>query len=224
MFGKNPIRGLEKGSPAILQVQSIFPTFQGEGPFSGYPAVFVRLGGCNLACKFCDTEFESFQALPLEDILNQVENLASNDNKRSRELVVITGGEPFRQPIDLLCSQLISKGFSVQIETNGTLFRPIDPAVHIVCSPKNTGLGYKPIREDLARRVMAYKFIISKNNPLYDHVPEIGQTLYETPVYLQPMDEYDQDKNLNNMQHAIYLANKIGARITLQMHKYLRIE
>jgi len=224
MFGKNPKRPTEKGNGNELLVQSIFATFQGEGPFVGYPAVFLRLGGCNLACSFCDTEFESFRRMTLKDILEQIEQLAHSDNKRNRNLVVITGGEPFRQSIELICSHLVDKNFLVQIETNGTLYRPVHPSVHIICSPKNTGKGYSNIRADLAERVNAYKFIISKTNPHYYNVPEIGQTGLNKPVYLQPMDEYNEDKNLQNIKYTVELANIYGARICLQMHKYLGIE
>ena len=224
MFGKNPPRPPEKGNGDELLVQSIFATFQGEGPFVGYPAVFLRLGGCNLACKFCDTEFETFQEMQLEEILNTIKVLAQVEGKRTRNLVVITGGEPFRQSIELICTELLAQDFLVQIETNGTLYRPLPPSVQIVCSPKNTGQGYKPIRADLAERITAYKFIISKTDQLYNHVPEIAQNAFNAPIYLQPMDEYDADKNLQNIKYTVELADRIGARICLQMHKYLGVE
>ncbi|CAN0594227.1 unnamed protein product, partial [Ectocarpus sp. 12 AP-2014] len=59
MFGDNPIRPPEKGDGLHLMVKQIFKTLQGEGPHVGTPSIFVRLGGCNLACDFCDTEFEN---------------------------------------------------------------------------------------------------------------------------------------------------------------------
>ena len=77
MFGKNPKRPPEKGDGSLLQVVEIFPTLQGEGPFVGQPAVFLRLGGCNLACDFCDTEFEAFAVMPLEEIIEKIVKLAS---------------------------------------------------------------------------------------------------------------------------------------------------
>ena len=55
-----------------IDVQEIFPTLQGEGPFVGYPSVFIRLGGCNLACDFCDTEFDSYKNFSLEKIIIDV--------------------------------------------------------------------------------------------------------------------------------------------------------
>lgn len=220
MFGDNPIRPPIVGYSDVLQVQSIFATFQGEGPFTGEPAVFLRLGGCNLACKFCDTEFESFYDMRQDTVVDQINQLASN----KRKLVVITGGEPLRQPIEQLCAMLIGCGFKVQIETNGTLFRPLHQDVHIVCSPKNTGAGYKRLREDLLARITALKFLVSANLADYSNIGEVGQSDYNIPVYVQPMDEYNEQLNRANMQRALEIAKEYGHRISLQMHKYLNIE
>ncbi|MBI1275764.1 radical SAM protein [bacterium] len=221
MFGQNPKRPIEKGDGQTLQVVEIFPTLQGEGPYTGWPSVFVRLGGCNLACRFCDTEFENFNPMTLPDLLAQVDQLAGG----IRNLVVITGGEPFRQPIEPLCTELLKKGYKVQIETNGTLYRPIPPAVDIICSPKNESGpnkkngGYAPIRPDLAERVNAYKFIISAHMPEYH---DVGLQV-NAPVYVQPMDEHDEVKNAENLAHTVNLAIKKGYRLSLQTHKLLNL-
>ncbi|MCD6035106.1 MAG: 7-carboxy-7-deazaguanine synthase QueE [Rickettsiales bacterium] len=219
MFGKNPKRKALMGDGQILEVQEIFPTFQGEGPYAGWPAVFIRLGGCNLACDFCDTEFESFKEQSLASVLQTVQKLAKNpDGQRVRTLIVITGGEPFRQPISPLCDALLDAGFMVQIETNGTLYRPLDERINIVCSPKNTG-NYAPIREDLLARVSALKFIVSTSKAEYRHVPDVGQGQYNIPVYVQPMDEYDPVKNKANLEYAVRLVEQCGYRLSLQLHK-----
>ena len=222
MFGDNPKRGLLKSNGDVLQVQEIFPTLQGEGPHVGKPAVFLRLGGCNLACSFCDTEFEDFKDFKLDNIISDIEQFSLNsDGQRVRNLVVITGGEPFRQPIEKLCDLLIEKNFTVQIETNGTLFREINQKVEIICSPKNEGSGYADIRPDLLKRINAFKFIISGDNVDYSSIPEVGQTIYKTPVYIQPMDEYDSNKNHKNLQLCKKLADQQGYFLSLQTHKIL---
>jgi len=219
MFGKNPIRPPAMGDGARLAVQEIFPTLQGEGPHTGAPSIFIRLGGCNLACSFCDTEFEDFRDMPLEEILSAVKTHAAG----VRKLVVITGGEPLRQPIAPLCEQLLAAGFQVQIETNGTLYRELPPGVEIICSPKNAGKGYFPIRPDLLERVTAFKFILSRQDPLYMEVPEVGQSEHNTPVYVQPMDEYDEGRNRENRAFAQQIALDKGYRFSLQLHKILGI-
>ncbi len=219
MFGDNPIRPPEKGDGATLQVVSIFPTLQGEGPFAGHPAVFVRLGGCNLACDFCDTEFETFRAMELKNILAEVQKLSGETHR----LVVITGGEPLRQEIAPLCRELISCGYEVQIETNGTLWRDLPQEVHIICSPKISGGHYHALRPDLLARTDALKFIISADHPDYRNVGEVGQRESKTPVYVQPMDQYDPAKNAANQARALELAQANGYRLSLQTHKILGI-
>lgn len=211
MRGNNPIRKPVMDDGQELAVQEVFYTIQGEGPYAGWPAVFVRLGGCNLACDFCDTEFESFATMKLEMLLERVQAL------RPGGLVVITGGEPLRQNIAPLCTALLDAGYMVQIETNGTLFRELPKAVSVVCSPKNTSGTYVPVRGDLLAQVTAFKFLVSATKSGYQQVPEIGQG--SAPVYVQPMDEYDAKKNADNLALATRLALQYGHRLSLQLHK-----
>jgi 7-carboxy-7-deazaguanine synthase len=219
MYGKNPKRPAVIGDGQTLDVQEIFATLQGEGPYAGWPAVFVRLGGCNLACSFCDTEFESFESMPLETILKTIEQTASQNCK----FVVLTGGEPFRQNIEPLCISLISHGYKIQIETNGTIYRNLPEAVDIICSPKVTNNSYHAIREDLLPRIQAFKFIIADDQSTYRDVAEVGQSKHGTPVYVQPMDEQDAQKNTRNTARAVMLAKEHGYRLSLQTHKILGI-
>jgi len=224
MHGTNPIRPPAKGDGSTLELVEIFSTLQGEGPFAGFPAVFVRLGGCNLACSFCDTEFEQFSPVSMTDILSRVKTLAQEEGIRVRRLVVITGGEPFRQPIAPLCEALLASGFQVQIETNGTLWREVPAEVSIVCSPKASGGQYHPIRPDLLARAQALKFLISASDPAYGAVPDVGQGAYDVPVYVQPMDAYDEAENHANRALAVSLAMRHGYRLSLQTHKLLGIQ
>ena len=226
MFGRNPIRPPAKGTGEILDVKHIFPTMQGEGPFAGTPAVFVRLGGCNLACGFCDTEFEDYTAMAVGDIVARVKALAAdNAYPVPTRLVVITGGEPLRQPIGLLCEALLGAGLRIQVETNGTLYRPLPRGVHVICSPKNSsGKGYAPVRDDLLQRADALKFIVSAHQPAYNAVADVGQGVYGTPVYVQPMDEYDAEKNAANMKLAAEMAAREGYKLSLQTHKVIGVE
>lgn len=225
MQGNNPIRKPLAHDGQMLEVKRIFATLQGEGPYVGWPSVFIRLGGCNLACHFCDTDFEDFTAMSMKEAVGEIVHKANDEKgKRVRSLVVITGGEPLRQNIAPLCEALIREGFKVQIETNGTLFRELPEEVDIICSPKNTGGRYFPVREDLLQRINGFKFIISANDPRYDHIDEVGQTIYHTPVYVQPMDEYDDARNAENNKLALELAQTHGYRLSLQTHKLLGIE
>lgn len=224
MHGKNPVRKPEKGDGSELFVQEIFATFQGECYYAGVPSVFIRLGGCNLTCSFCDTEFEDFEKKTVEDIISQADKLSKNSiGKRVRHLIVLTGGEPFRQPINLLCTKLLDQGFIIQIESNGTIFREIPEEVEIVCSPKNPNNNTPKLRDDILQRCNALKFIISASELGYSDVWDVGVDTYDIPIYLQPMDEHDEVKNKANLELVKTLAFENGYNISLQTHKIMEV-
>jgi len=217
MFGKNKILKPEDHDGSYLDVVEIFPTIQGEGPLSGHGATFVRLGGCNLACDFCDTQFDEYQNLHLKEIIEKLDDF-------SAKLVVITGGEPLRQPIEKLCEELLRLNYHVQIESNGTIYRDLPKEVKIICSPKVTNGKYHQIRPDLLARILAFKFIISANQEEYSNISQVGQKEYDTPIYLQPMDEYDEVKNKKNQDLAVKLCQEHNYILSLQIHKILKLK
>lgn len=124
----------------------------------------------------------------------------------------------------MLCDELVNKKYDVQIETNGTLYREINKEVNIVCSPKPTENGYSRIREDLLPRLNALKFLVSKYHKNYEFVPDVGQSNYKIPVYVQPIDEYDDFKNKVNLEYAIEMAKNNCYLLSTQIHKYIGVE
>ncbi len=138
-------------------------------------------------------------------------------------LVVITGGEPFRQPIERLCERLEELGFVVQLETNGTIFRKLPDSVQIVCSPKSVNSVYCRPHVDLLPHISALKFLISASEKNYDHVPELGQSEFQIPVYLQPMDQMDEAKNSENLKLTLELVYRFGYKLSLQIHKIIGV-
>ncbi len=219
MFGKNPKLKVEYGDGRILKVHKIFKTFQGEGPYVGYPSIFIRLSGCNLACSFCDTEFDSYQEMSVDSIMLEVNNISG----QIKTLIVITGGEPFRQNISILCERLIANGNIVQVETNGTIISPELPEqVKIICSPKVSNSKYHKVRPDIIKKAIAVKFIISTHYNEYSDIADVGQG--SLPVYIQPMDEYDREKNVKNLNLAMELCFKYNGILCLQTQKFLGIE
>jgi organic radical activating enzyme len=157
----------------------------------------------------------------------QLENgtLNLNDkNVKSVNLVVVTGGEPFRQEISLLCDILLKDNYALQIETNGTIYRTIPKDVEIICSPKVVGGSYLSIREDLLPNISAFKFLISSNIKEYSSVPELGQKKCNIPVFVQAMDEYKEEINIQNLKLAVDIAINNGYRLSYQIHKNLGIE
>ena len=82
-----------------MLVNEIFTSFQGEGPFIGIPATFLRLSGCNLNCSFCDTDYKESKDLSVELVKESVLNHLKSNNIHT---LIITGGEPFLQWYELV--------------------------------------------------------------------------------------------------------------------------
>ena len=218
MFGRNACLKIDHHNLVNLKVHSIFSTFQGEGPYAGKPAIFIRLSGCNLACKFCDTEFDDFELMSVTHILRTIDKLSDSPN-----LIVITGGEPLRQNITFLTAQLLKRKITVQIETNGTISSNIPLNCQLVCSPKNTSGKYAMLSPKILPHITALKFLISADIDGYKDIYDVGQSKFNIPVYVQPMDQYNPQKNKNNINQTVKIARKHNAFISLQIHKLLNI-
>jgi organic radical activating enzyme len=233
MFGNNPARAQEIGSGQSLWIQEVFYTLQGEGPFSGEPSVFVRTGGCNLKCFWCDTDFESSTWRPeLADLLERIEAV----RPRHCDLIVLTGGEPFRQNIVPLVTALLDQGLRVQMETNGTLWLdlPWTDRLTIVCSPKTRRLD-----ERLIPHIDAYKYVIGAGEtdpadglPIAStQHPDLQDMLFRPPpgsaVFVMPRDDHP-DAPLGqgdlNLLEAKNTALNFGYRFCLQLHKAIGVD
>lgn len=137
-----------------LRVSEVFgPTLQGEGPAAGMPAVFVRLGGCNLSCSWCDSaytwdasRFTLAEEIGTRDVDGLVAEVVDRAGDRA-DLVVLTGGEPLLQQgpaMEAFLVGLRAAGLRVHVETNGTV-APRDPMLNLVqlfvVSPKLPNAG-----------------------------------------------------------------------------------
>ncbi len=235
-LNNQPREKSSQGDGKMLAVNSIFYTIQGEGPFAGCPAVFIRLAGCNLQCPMCDTEYTSRKTMAIDTIVDKVvECAAPGWALAEAPLVVITGGEPFRQPLLPLVRELLRMGVAVQVETNGTLHRPELPFhhkdFHVVCSPK-TG----KIAQGLVPYIKALKYVATAESLMKDGLPQHalahpnnGQVArppkgWKGQVYLQPVDEKDEAKNAANLKAVVESCMLHGYRLCLQVHKIIEVE
>ena len=238
-----PMKAAQDNSSALL-VHSIFDTIQGEGVFAGEPCVFLRLGGCNLQCPACDTEYTNdSKLLDVDTVIDRI----LDRKPRKSNLVVITGGEPMRQRIGVLVSLLNEIGLRVQIETNGTLFDDtIDFStgkVFIMCSPKTGSVNPK-----LEKHITAYKYVGGcderdfsiiggeDHSLMEDGLPRqaLGHTAkpylarphsgFAGKVYLQPIDRQNQEINAHHMQAVVESCLENGYTLCLQMHKIVNVE
>lgn len=218
----------------LVELHSIFPTIQGEGIYAGHPATFVRLAGCNLRCPACDTEYTdgAIKVRP-KYIIDRVSEVSAPN-----KLVVITGGEPLRQDISALLSSLIAEGYTVQIETNGTLapsrntkhvLEQFRTHIKVVCSPKGR------VHAELLNFIDAYKYVLSADHiSVSDGLPTRVLDLKVKPdrphpdfkgtVYVQPMDSKSAAANYRHQSAAIRMAMTFGYVFCLQVHKIINVE
>ncbi len=107
-----------------MRVIEIFASRQGEGLWVGEPSAFVRLGGCHLHCRFCDTPYAAWACEPGEELA--VDEIVDRVASLHQPHVVITGGEPLLFPETVtLTERLDALGFKITIETSGTIERPV---------------------------------------------------------------------------------------------------
>jgi organic radical activating enzyme len=103
-------------SLASLPIMEAFYTLQGEGAFQGHAAYFIRLGGCDVGCHWCDVK-ESWDVSKHPQV--KIQDIVATAQQNPARLAVITGGEPLMHNLDELCIQLKKAGFRTHIETSG---------------------------------------------------------------------------------------------------------
>lgn len=190
-----------------LTVNEIFYSLQGEGGRTGVASIFIRLAKCNLACSFCDTDYERGEKMTLDDVYREIE-------KYGCRWIVWTGGEPTLQLTDAVVSFFREKGYLQAIETNGTRRVPagID---YITCSPKQ---DFEKVRE-LLPVVDELRFPIQKGDPL----PDIS-ILPETTRYLLSPIFDDNTLIQENVDYCISLVKDHPVwALSLQTHKLIGI-
>lgn len=212
LFGKNEIVGRkyfrEAGDKYL--VTSIFFTLQGEGPLAGYPAVFVRLAKCNLACSFCDTYFDSGDWMSVTEIGQKIAKVIDDyfhgwipDWVLHSDTIalILTGGEPSLQELRPLINHFNGRFKAIQIESNGILQMQLPRTTILVVSPKRVekrgkvGQYIKP-HEDTLIRADCLKFVISYEPP-YHSVPawafEWKEIFPYKDIFISPMNIYNEE-------------------------------
>ncbi|MBF0412478.1 MAG: radical SAM protein [Desulfamplus sp.] len=206
-----------------INVCEIFYSIQGESTFSGLPCVFVRLNGCNLNCRWCDTLYakeDEGSVMQIEEILQQLERFECN-------LVEITGGEPLIQKdTPVLVDTLLNKGYQVLVETNGTIsINTIsDKCIRIVdikCPSSGESKKNLFCNIDILGEQDEIKFVIADKTD-YDFAKDIiintnlkhinASRIHISPVY----------GSIKPEQLASWMLNdKIKARLSMQLHKII---
>lgn len=202
-----------------MRITEIFHSIQGESSHAGRPCVFVRLTGCNLRCRWCDSvyTFTGGEKIGLEDVVERVRSFGCN-------LVEITGGEPLAQPEAFtLIERLCNDGYEVLIETSGSIdITPVDPRAKIILDIKCPGSGEVEKNRwanlETLRPHDEIKFVIADRAD-YDWARDIiaKHRLDRWTILISPVwGEMDM-----KMLAEWMLADRLNARFQTQLHKHI---
>lgn len=197
---------------ASLPLMEHFYTIQGEGYHTGRAAYFIRLGGCDVGCIWCDVK-DSWDAgkHPITDVADMIQWAQST----AAEMVVITGGEPLMYNLELLTKSFQQAGIETNIETSGAY--PLSGNWNWICvSPKKFKA---PLPEVLLHANELKVVVFNKSD--FDWAEKQAKMVPDScKLYLQP--EWDQAEKI--MPVIIeYVKQNPKWKISLQTHKYLQI-
>ncbi len=196
----------------ILPLMEQFYTIQGEGFHTGKAAYFIRLGGCDIGCHWCDTKLswnpDLFPPVAATEIVEKALEAGTKE-------LVITGGEPLMYNLTLLTALLKEKGFTLYLETSGA--HPLQGTFDWIClSPKRD----KPPLPAIYPLADELKVIIETEEDLRWGEENAGRVREGCHLFLQP-----EWKRHREILPAIidYVKKHPRWRISLQTHKFMRI-
>ncbi|WP_426575892.1 7-carboxy-7-deazaguanine synthase QueE [Xenorhabdus stockiae] len=221
----------------IYPINEMFQTLQGEGVFTGVPAVFIRLQGCPVGCSWCDTkhtwEKEADKQQSMENILvksqdsdtwgaatpEQIINLFTRQGYTARH-IVITGGEPCLYDLRPLTEALENAGYQCQIETSGTHAIHCTDKTWVTVSPKVKMRGGYKVLPEAMNRANEIKHPVGRERDI-ESLDDLLTMLDENnrPVIaLQPISQKEEATRL-----CIETCIARNWRFSMQTHKYLNI-
>jgi 7-carboxy-7-deazaguanine synthase len=213
------LRVLQDAPAGLLMVHEIYASIQGESTYAGLPCTFVRLTGCHLRCRWCDTPhaFTQGEAVSPGEVLDKIRSLTP-------KMVEITGGEPLCQPgVHDLITQIADAGYKVLLETSGSLsIRQVDPRCTVILDLKCPSSGecqandYENLR--LLKADDEVKFVVANRADFDWAVTMVRQhELHVRPVLFAPV--------FGELEYATLcqwiVETGLPIRFQLQIHKHI---
>ncbi|NMH87844.1 7-carboxy-7-deazaguanine synthase QueE [Flavivirga algicola] len=200
---------IDKGE--LLPLMEEFYTIQGEGYYKGTAAYFIRIGGCDVGCHWCDVK-ESWNAdlHPPTETAKIVENA-----KKYSDTIVVTGGEPLMWDMSILTTQLKEEGLQTHIETSGA-YKLTGIWDWICLSPKKMKLP----TEEVYNNADELKVIVYNKDDFRFAEEQAAKVNKDCILYLQP-EWSKRDKIVPNIVD--YVMANPKWKVSLQTHKYLNI-
>jgi organic radical activating enzyme len=203
---------IENNKITAYPVMEAFYTLQGEGAHTGKAAYFIRLGGCDVGCVWCDVK-DSWDAA--KHPVKTVDEIVSGALQYQGRLIVITGGEPLMHDLNPLTDALHRAGFSINIETSGA--HPLSGNLDWIClSPKK----FKAPLHDVLPHAHELKVVVFNKSDLQwaeDYAAQVGPNC---KLYLQP--EWDKREQMTPLI-IDYIHEHPEWTLSLQTHKYIGV-
>jgi len=220
------------------KVNELFQTIQGEGVYTGVPAIFVRLQGCDVGCAWCDTkhtwdidpskqselmlltdkstESDRWADVSAKEIVDEIKRLGYTAN-----LIVITGGEPCMFDLRELTQVLHEFGFQIQLETSGTYPVLVDDQTWVTLSPKINMRGKKEVLKIALVRANEIKHPVGTEKDIeqLDALLQQLKSVNDKTICLQPISQKPKATAL-----CMKTCIERNWRLSIQMHKYLDID
>lgn len=207
-----------------LNINEIFYSIQGEGSRTGLPCVFVRMQGCMLRCKWCDTDYalelrEIKNIMTIEEIINKIQSFNCN-------FVELTGGEPLAQENTVLLAKILCDlGYQVAIETNGySDISKLDCRVIKIMDLKCPDSGMSKFNNYENIKYLSHKdevkFVIASDNDFEwatEIIKKYDLTKIVSYVFVSPAFGLYEPKKLAEK----VLNCGLNIRLQLQLHKYI---
>ncbi len=218
----------------MYKINEIFETIQGEGVFTGVPAIFIRLQGCDVGCAWCDTQqtwdIDISKQVSFHQMTQKItesaqwceadadEILAFVQTKEAKH-IVITGGEPCIYDLHPLTASMESHGFQCQIETSGTYEIKATENTWVTLSPKIKMRGKKVVNHSALLRANEIKHPVGTEKDI-KNLDELLANIDVTEkiISLQPISQ-----KVNATDLCIKTCIKRNWRLSIQTHKYLDI-
>ncbi len=205
----------------MIQLYEIFASIQGESTFAGVPCIFIRTSGCNLRCRYCDTQyaFEPKFAMNIDEIVRSIEQY------KPIKLVEITGGEPLLQyESTTLIQRLLEEKYTVLLETNGSVsLEEIPYSVHVIMDVKCPGSHEQGsiLLDNLPRLQPGHdeiKFVLSDRNDYLFALDFINRHRLEHHInILSPvLGELDPEELAGWI-----MQDRPPVRMQLQLHRFI---
>jgi 7-carboxy-7-deazaguanine synthase len=209
---ENDLKPIASISPAALPVMESFYTIQGEGFYQGSAAYFIRLGGCDVGCVWCDVK-ESWDASAHPVI--SVDEIVDEAKSSGAEIVVITGGEPAMYELTRLTGALRGVGLRTNIETSGVY--PLTGTWDWICFSPKKFKAPDPLIYAVASELKIIVYNQSDFAWAEEHARKVAP---DCQLYLQP--EWSREKEMVPLIIEHVKANPRW-KISLQIHKYMNI-